>query len=925
MAKQKTAQKYIMKISSERLRRAKWNLTLPLKEARQNEEIISINDSQMLRWIDELNSMENTEDRVQHIRSEIRRLKRLESTLANRKAISKLYDELDGLQFKKDYMCLVIERQSDFIRACKGFYINGVKYLRLLGTNGGVKDATIVFANADMINELRRRIDNGRNTEIPQVPAKFEAYRALTCSGSIPVSLPNGILVVDDCITEFTEDIITLDDSAGGEPEMRVNKDAKIVLDESDGYGLMHPALAARWSEELGLDYVMAGANTRCSWEKGMVFTFDFIDFAEKVACKTMVKDAWGNEVDIRNVELVLTTSMLKLWKCYDSAEHYLRCCSENGYTFGIAKTCPRKLESERDLNYQFIQSYDLTDEEIDELIAPTANEIESVLSGDYRKALLFLRGRDMDDKSAVRGADDFVKAIMADPRVYDDPYVKRKIFHMIKKRITDAKVGVIRVHANYSMVSGDPYALCQNMFGLPVTGLLKKGEIYNRYWSDRGVERLACFRAPMTCHNNIRRVYTMSGGDIDYWYRYMNACTVFNAWDSSAQALNGMDKDGDLVLLTDNRVLVEKIKESPTIFCVQRTAEKMVVAEDDLVRANIASAGDDIGRTTNWITSMFDVQAQFSPDSEEYRVLDYRIKCGQLYQQNAIDKAKGIVCRPMPKSWYDRAACRPTSDMDERQAEEMAFYKRIVADKKPYFMRYIYPALNADYNTYIKNTDTKCLREFRITIDELMAKPAEQLTEREADFVRFYKRRMPVGTHPCVMNRICHRIEDRFDRFILMRCGDAQFDYNILKHGHDYTQRQYSAILQIYKNYNLRLQEIARYMKNGMSDEDAVGIKTAARFDFEKECYSVCSNKSQLCDIMLDICYQHENTKQFVWDMAGDMIIRNLTARNGGKLYYPARAEDGDIYYGMELFVMREVMIHDACSERTSDSGECA
>ncbi len=39
---------------------------------------------------------------------------------------------------------------------------------------------------------------------------------------------------------------------------------------------------------------------------KGMVFTFDFLDFAEKVAGSYMVKDAWGNDVDIRNVELIL-------------------------------------------------------------------------------------------------------------------------------------------------------------------------------------------------------------------------------------------------------------------------------------------------------------------------------------------------------------------------------------------------------------------------------------------------------------------------------------------------------------------------------------------------------------------------------------------------------------------------------------------
>ena len=63
----------------------------------------------------------------------------------------------------------------------------------------------------------------------------------------------------------------------------------------------------------------------------------------------------------------------------------------------------------------------------------------------------------------------------------------------MITKRIEAAKIGVIRVHGNFSIVSGDPYALCQSIFGLPVTGLLRAGEAYNRYWNDQkgGARRL--------------------------------------------------------------------------------------------------------------------------------------------------------------------------------------------------------------------------------------------------------------------------------------------------------------------------------------------------------------------------------------------------------------------------------------------------
>lgn len=150
----------------------------------------------------------------------------------------------------------------------------------------------------------------------------------------------------------------------------------------------------------------------------------------------------------------------------------------------------------------------------------------------------------------------------------------------------------------------------------------------------------------------------------------------------------------------------------------------------------------------------MFDVQAQFEPGSPEYEELDYRIKCGQLFQQNAIDKAKGIIAKPMPREWHDRHSANQIEDDDKRR-----FYQKLVADKKPYFMRLIYPALMKQYNTYIKNTNKNALREFQMTVDELYAIPESERTERQRDFLRYYEKRMPVGTNDCVMNRICRRV----------------------------------------------------------------------------------------------------------------------------------------------------------------------
>ena len=901
ISKQLTCQKFIYKLHSSRLRKHRWRLTLPIEEARRNEEVISLADSQTLRWIDSLNNITDADAKAKKIKEEIRSLRTATNSVKNRHAVRKLYEELDQLQYKADYVTLIIDKEKDYYRAIKGFQINGVKYRRLLGTNGGIKNSTIVFVSENVVDELHKRISNGRNPEKELVTAKLEAYQALTCSASTPVSFPKGIAVVDDCETSFFSDIVYLTDECDGEPTMELQKQQKVDLDSSDGFGMMLPSLAERWSKELGLDYTISGANTRFSFEKGMAFTFDYVDFAEKIAGgKYIIKDAWGNDFDVRDVELILTTSMVKLWDSYDSCESYVQNSLSNGYTFGIAKTCPKELESEHSLNYQFIQSYDLSDDEIEELIAPTMNEIKDVLHGDWRKTVLFLKGIGMNESNIRNLDDDFVKAIMIDERMIDDPFIQNAVYQLIKNRIDEAKVGVLKVHGNYSIVSGDPYALCQSMFGLNITGLLKSGEVYNKYWRDSGAEKLACFRAPMTCHNNIRLVHPIHHSDADYWYRYMQTCTIFNAWDTAAAALNGMDFDGDLVMLSDNRILVEKLEPLPALMCAQRKAAKTIPTEDDFVRSNIESFGNDIGQTTNYITSMFEVRSHYPKGSVEYDTLSYRIRCGQLYQQNAIDKAKGIICKPMPRTWHDRHAANKIEDDVTRE-----FYRNIVADKKPYFMRYIYPALMKQYNQYIKNTNRNCLREFQLTVDELRSLPANELTERQSDFLRYYDYRMPVGTGDCVMNKICRRFEQEFDGYIRKHTSKIKFDYTIMKNpSEEYTTTQFKAIKKLYEDYNKKMQSYAVFAQSEKIDKyDAFTELSEMNTEFRKSCDIICQNESALCNIVLDLCYQKSSSKRFAWNMCGSEIIHNLLLNHDYTISFPTLTPNGTIKYCGERF----------------------
>lgn len=897
-------------MSSKRLKQAKWNLTLPLQTAMKNKnDIVALNDSQILRWICELNGVENLDYEVSKIKREIKFIKKQPKNKENKDKIKELYDKLYSLQYQKDYFCMIMNSDKDYDRANQGFKINGYKYHRLLGTNGGIKKSTITYIGENVFDEIVKRMDNGRDKSKPIIPAKLEAYQALICSGSIPVTQPR-ILVVNDCNVTFKEDVIKISDECDGEPQLTYETDYEIDYCENDGYGLMSPYYSRIINIDLYGDefegQTISGINTRYAWTKGMLFTFDFVEFAKRVNNENyMVMDAWGDWRDVRDYDVILTTSMVKLWDSYKDLEHFIECCNENHYQFSVAKTTPHELENVRNSNYQFLQTYDLTDEELYELCKPTIDEIQGVVGCDWQKAIVFAKGMYLNEDNVDYIDNDFIKALMIDRRLMDDPFVVKKLHSMIKKRISDAAKGSIKLNGNFAIVSGDLYSLAQSIFGLPVTGLLKSGEVYHKYWIDKGVDEIALFRAPMTCHNNIRRRNVVHNEEMDFWYQYDTTGIILNSWDTTCDATNGSDKDGDMFFTTNNKIIVEHTLNSTTIECMQRKAEKIIPTEKDMVQANKLAFGDEIGTTTNRITSMIERQALFDKDSEEYKVLDYRIKCGQHFQQNSIDKAKGIIAKPMPKYWYDKSSCNklPSDTDEQKHFKELCL--RIVAENKPYFMKYVYPDLMAKYNKYLKDTNSKCIREFKMSMVDLMNKPNKTIPER--DFIEYYKKLMPVGDNPCTINRIAWLFEETFKSYVSEFSKTREFDYSILKSGVEYSKNDYQKIAKLKAEYDDSVKYYQQLANKQRLDKDEVAVnRNMMLMKFKSKCEEICPNEKELCDIIVDLCYSSSKSKQFTWDICGEVIIENLLDKNDHMINYPVLVKsNGDFEFGGEQFIM--------------------
>ena len=679
MAKQQKNQIYVLKIHSGYLSKYNWHLDFKLSEIRkQPQMVVSLGSSQVLRWLTKLQGRENDDIEASGIKENIKKIKKLENSYENKQEICKLYNKLYEKQFQQDYLMLIMDSPKDYRYACQNKFSitidygerkETVTYVRLLGTAGSIKKSTIMFINENRHDEIMHRINNGRyigpkdkepvkkHNEVKLnykfIPAKLSAYFALQCSASISVPWPR-IIVVNDAEVKFTDRVRIVENSGNEEnpiwPTVSEPKEVEIEADVSDGMGFISPEMSSIWAKSLNEgDEPLSGYNTRCAFVKGMVFTVPFVQFAEEVAHTYMITDAWGDQRDIRNADVILTTSMLKLWDSYDGFEDYYENCKKNDYDFCIAKSSPRELRNIHTTNYQYIQDYCLSDTQINDLVAPTVTKIKECLGLDWKKLILYMCGTGLDEKNVLR-SDPMCKAIMANPELIKDPYVRSKVSRMIQKRINSAKIGVLDVAGDYAILGNDPYSLLQKIFGMEITGLMKAGECYHQYWTDKNVDEIVLFRAPMTSHENVQKLKVVSSDEMKKWYGYIKTCCLINSWDTTAMRLNGADYDSDTVFSTNNDVLLNAFEYKDTLMCIQSNMPKKVPTEEDFINSDINGFGDSIGSVTNRGTNMISLREKFDKNSEEYIRLQYRIRTMMNYQQNSIDRIKGVVAQPIPK-----------------------------------------------------------------------------------------------------------------------------------------------------------------------------------------------------------------------------------------------------------------------------------
>ena len=399
-------------------------------EALKANQIISLADSQMLRSIRDITNHKVNLEQLEQWYEERDKIKNRKNSEENKKRIRELQENIYQMMYIPEYITVVIDKIAHYKKLFKeGFYLNGDKYTRFSCSASQARVSTVVFIKDSIKEEMLRRLNNGGMvfdenglSKTKFAPSKYNAYFGLYSSATKEVTPPRFCIIPDFLETDKV-DVDYIVETGPEADDIVEPRTIDVEFNRFDGNGLISPEYAKIWSQDIGIytpedkenqGYVACQFCLRWSFAKGMVNTFDFVKFCEeKNNGNYIIKDIYGKDGDLRNIDVRLTEGLTKIWgkfgyevkdedgkvKFIPDQDIYEQNSFNNGIIWGVTRFTPEEDDKTLITNYQFLQTLKMSDEDIKELCQDTVDYIQGVSYDNYYYKLLFLSGQTMNEQ----------------------------------------------------------------------------------------------------------------------------------------------------------------------------------------------------------------------------------------------------------------------------------------------------------------------------------------------------------------------------------------------------------------------------------------------------------------------------------------------------------------------------------------------
>ncbi|MED4874587.1 hypothetical protein P9703_14030 [Bacillus subtilis] len=520
----------------------------------------------------------------------------------------------------------------------KGFSYKNQKYEYFTSSAGMIRNKKNIFIRSSVLKKHKNKIMCGLNEDVINKKGgmnvnKFNAYLALCLTASTVWDGfdINKCIVVDDFETVLKDRNVDYIDKQYNIQRQRMD----ISIEHMDGAGIMLPKVTE---------------NNKCfqfrlPFFKGLLVPFPFDDFITeyvgKEAC--VVKDVYGKEWDIikDDIQIIFTKSQFKMWKYYDSWQHYKNIFINEGCEASKCDVEPDRFK-DQPLNYQVLQTLgDMSDEDLTYFAQNTNNELSKI--GESKETMLrFLRADDSNENK-----DFYQSAISIYPPLLSDDYSKQIIKDTKRSLINNARAGKIKLrNTKRTYIAPDVFAFAQWLFlkHQEPTGLLKNGEVYCSLFEEQELDIL---RSPHLYREHAIRKNTL-GREKEKWFI---SKSIYTSIHDLISKLLMFDVDGDDALIVSNNRFINIAKRHmkgvvPLEYELS-VAKSQQINKKNLYEGLVAAYSKQIGIVSNEISKVWNYVTQKNSTDEEKAALEAEkldvIKFLCMESNATIDYAKTL------------------------------------------------------------------------------------------------------------------------------------------------------------------------------------------------------------------------------------------------------------------------------------------
>lgn len=470
--------------------------------------------------------------------------------------------------------------------------------------------------------------------------------------------------------------------------ELEKHEGMQVDFTAMDGSGFISPKLMNKIAKELGVSYKLdyIGIRTVGNAGKGLLIRFDWKRYLkeEHNLHELIVKDFWGNDIDLFTVDVISNASQIKWCKWFDSyeemeqlKENYLKYIDIlNG--FNIIRYNKAYVKPYTLTNYQILSNLALSPMQLQELAQPTIDLYTRIIDREEDAVRIALgdwaRENDGELSPTTKVHEliqlcDGIKMVKRNGKEIS-PILETGISNTVVESLVNKKVhelcgGRIYIDGIYKTVIKDVFSYMDSLIkGEYVYDNNGKLEAIRGYISESGLKEFTNYsvgeigkrtlaRSPLNCATELIKTELVENKMYEKYFKNFTNQILFYAFDNIMSQQSGEDEDLDTSLCINNEIIynavIEDIDENEVKWCFRNQFDgktKKVIFDDkkeNMYEEILDNAGNSIGIYSNCGAKLSNIMQSLvfkKNEDETYENAVVKDKDGNyIYNPNFTDK----------------------------------------------------------------------------------------------------------------------------------------------------------------------------------------------------------------------------------------------------------------------------------------------